>query len=391
MYFATLVVTGGQWIQNVVLAAYAYDISGSAVVVGLVVFAQLGPLLFFGTFSGAIADIVNRRTLLRVAVGAQSVAASLVALASAFESASLVWLVLPVIACGMAQTLFLSSYTSLMPALVPHTDLRRVLSLNAAILSTARILGPAAGALLYAVYGQVVPLALVAVLYAIVVAATLGIPRLRGPEHRPKISLSTLFAGFAIARSDVEIRRILVTISAFSLVCLPFLNQMPVVAEEILAVGTTDFRYSLLFIAIGAGSILGGVLLGTVLLNVSMAALSRWLMYLFAGLMVVLAINRSLPLGIGLLVLLGFTYFGVITALITRLQLHLDEAVRGRVMALWFMGFGGLLPVGAALAGPVIDLTSVSVLLVIGAVAAVPLGWYVGRPTSPEQAAEDPS
>lgn len=379
VYFGTLVVTGGQWIQNVVLAAYAYDRSGSALVVGLIVFAQLGPMLFFGPFAGAIADLVDRRMLLRIAVSAQSVGAAMVAVASTFESSSLWLLVAPIVFCGLAQTLFLSSYSSLMPILVPHSALRRVLSLNAAILSSARIVGPGLGALLYAGYGQVVPLGAVAVLYASVVIATLAIPRPAARPQRPSVSLATIFGGFTVARSDSEIRRILLTVSLFSVACLPFLNQMPAVAESTLGVRTTDLTYSLLFVAIGVGSIVGGVVLGTALVDTDMARLSRRLMYLFAVLVIALAVNRSVPVGIALLVALGFTYFGVITTLITRLQLHLDEAVRGRVMSLWFMGFGGLQPVGAALAGPVIDATAVWVVLVVAAVAAVPLGVYVGR------------
>ena len=49
--------------------------------------------------------------------------------------------------------------------------------------------------------------------------------------------------------------------------------------------------------------------------------------------------------------MLGFAYFVVITALSTVLQEHLDDAVRGRVMALWIMSFGGTVPVGVAVGG----------------------------------------
>lgn len=383
IYVATLLGTGGQWIQNVVLAAYAYDTTGSAVAVGLVVLAQLGPLLLFGVPAGAIADQMNRRTLLRVAVAAQAVAAAVVALASSVDGASLIALIVPVVGCGIAQTLFLSSYTSLLPFLVPRSDLRRALSLNSGLLSIARVLGPAIGAVLYAAFGHVLPLALVAALYSVVVASTGRIPRLATAEPRPKMTLRGLGVGFQVARRDPEVGRILVTISTFSLICLPFLNQLPLVAAENLGVGTRDGAYSLMFVATGIGALVGGLMVGTVFLNVDMDTLSRLLLWAFGAFLMLLALAHSLAVGLLLMGMLGFAYYGVSTTLVTRLQIHLSDDVRGRVMALWFMGFGGLMPVGAALSGPLIDVTSISVVLLVGAVAAVPLGWYIGRRPRP--------
>ena len=50
--------------QNVVLGAYAFKLTGSAAFVGLVYFAQLGPLLFLSTLGGLLADVVDRRRFL---------------------------------------------------------------------------------------------------------------------------------------------------------------------------------------------------------------------------------------------------------------------------------------------------------------------------------------
>jgi hypothetical protein len=68
--------------------------------------------------------------------------------------------------------------------------------------------------------------------------------------------------------------------------------------------------------------------------------------------------------------IVGFTYFSAVTALNTVLQGHLAEGVRGRVMSLWLMGFGGTVPLGLLFAGPVAEATSITVVLLYGAVAA---------------------
>ena len=71
--------------------------------------------------------------------------------------------------------------------------------------------------------------------------------------------------------------------------------------------------------------------------------------------------------------LVGFTYFGAMTALNTVLQSHLPEGVRGRVMSLWLMGFGGTVPLGLLVAGPIAEATSITVVLLYGSVVAFAL------------------
>ena len=58
------------------------------------------------------------------------------------------------------------------------------------------------------------------------------------------------------------------------------------------------------------------------------------------------------------------------------MQTHLAGNERGRVMALWMMAFGGTVPVGNLVAGPLIDATSVTTVVFPGAVIALGLAWY---------------
>jgi MFS family permease len=78
------------------------------------------------------------------------------------------------------------------------------------------------------------------------------------------------------------------------------------------------------------------------------------------------------PLGF----VLGVFYFLVITSLATVLQENVDDGVRGRIMALWIMGFGGIVPVGVLVGGFVASYTSVTLVLLIGAAAALVLAPY---------------
>jgi hypothetical protein len=99
-------------------------------------------------------------------------------------------------------------------------------------------------------------------------------------------------------------------------------------------------------------------------------------MFGFAVSLAVFAVLRSPGPAYFVVAVVGFTYFGTITSLSTALQERLDDAVRGRVMALWIMGFGGTVPFGAMAAGPLIDATSATLVLLIGAAVALALVWF---------------
>src|SRR5258708_991677 len=61
----------GTWMQNVLLGAYGYTLTHSASYVGLLFFAQLGPLLLLSNIGGVPAHVLDRRRLLLISQLAQ--------------------------------------------------------------------------------------------------------------------------------------------------------------------------------------------------------------------------------------------------------------------------------------------------------------------------------
>jgi len=60
----------------------------------------------------------------------------------------------------------------------------------------------------------------------------------------------------------------------------------------------------------------------------------------------------------------------------TSLQTRLADAVRGRVMALWIMGFGGTVALGNLVVGPIVAEVGITAVLIFGAGVALALAWY---------------
>ena len=79
---------------------------------------------------------------------------------------------------------------------------------------------------------------------------------------------------------------------------------------------------------------------------------------------------------------LGFAYFLTATSLITIFQENMADTERASVMPLWFMAFGGSVPIGNLLFGPVIDAIGARWVLGLGA-ARRRRSLLVERPAPP--------
>src|SRR5690606_19682207 len=122
----------GTWMQNVVLGALAYDLTGSPTFVGVVLFAQLGPFLLLSIVGGAVADAVDRRKLL-VAVSASQLVLSLVlAVVAAPARPNQALLVAVVFAIGTGQSFFNPAYSAMLPQLVDRRALPGAIALHSA-------------------------------------------------------------------------------------------------------------------------------------------------------------------------------------------------------------------------------------------------------------------
>jgi predicted MFS family arabinose efflux permease len=239
----------------------------------------------------------------------------------------------------------------------------------------SRVVGPVIGGLLLHAYGPSWVFAGNAVTYLFVVAALVAV-RFPVREGGARRDLRELLVGFQVARADRVVRRALVTIVLFSAFALTFLGQVATVSEENLGMSSTSAGYGFLYGTFGFGAMLGALSIGTVLAHQDRARLVRISMLGYAVALAVFALLRSPEPAYAVVAILGFFYFAMITSLSTALQERLDDSVRGRVMALWIMGFGGTVGVANLFIGPVIDATSVTAVLLFNAAVALGLSVY---------------
>ncbi|CAN5856339.1 MFS transporter [soil metagenome] len=377
VYFGAFASNIGTWMQNVVLAALAYDLTGSSVFVGIITFAQLGPLLLLSVVGGALADLIDRRRLLIIVAFEQLAFSLILALLVRPEEPPKVALVAVVFAIGAGQAVFAPTYTAMLPSLVGRENLSGAIALNSAQMNGSRVIGPAIGGIAFAAVGASWVFAGNALTYLFIVGAMLAVrlPETAYPAPGGQ-GWRRLASGFGIARRDQVVRRCLITISTFSLFSLVFVTQLAVLAADNLGISPRSSAYGALYACFGLGAVAGALSIGTVFASRSKPAIVRAGLIAFAATLTAFAVLRQPAPAFPVAVLVGFCYFATTTSLSTVLQEQLDEAVRGRVMALWIMGFGGIVPIGSLLAGPVIDATSITTVVLFGAACALGLSFY---------------
>jgi MFS family permease len=382
----------GTWMQNIALGVLAYQLTHSATYVAAIGFAQLGPLFLLSIVGGALADLVDRKRLLIACQVEQLLFSLVLAWAASRHHPSTMLIFLCVLGVGIGNALNAPVFSAVLPVLVPKRDMPGAVSLQSVQLNLSRVIGPAIGGLLLPLVEAWGIFAINAATYgfAILVIARATLPRVAHsasePRHVPGVQ--RLLGGLAVARTDPLVRYVLVTIFSVSFLCLPFIGLMPVIAARDLHINPAGAVYGGLYAVFGLGAALGAVSVGTVFVGTSRMVLIRSGLLGMAVFLAVFGLIRQIWVAYPVVLVVGFAYFVTVTSLSTALQAHIADEVRGRVMALWIMGFGGTVPIGLIVGGAVASATSVSAVVVGGAVAALVIGAlaWVRAP-----AAEEPS
>jgi MFS family permease len=367
----------GTWMQNFTLPAYIDARTGRPALVGVMVFMQLGPLLLLSIPGGVLADKVSKQKL---QLWMQSISAVLtVVLAILVARDITLWTIFVVqLFIGAANALNAPAFQSSMPLLVDRQDLPGAISLNSAMINGSRVMGPVLAALLAAGGLSTSQIFLVnAVTYLFFIAALLIV---RMPDVRsknPAQGWRRLLTGVHIARERLVLSRLLIGMFLFSLFSLVFIGLFPSIARLTFGVDASSNTYRWLYAIWGAGAFFGAISVGTWLSKIDRKTL---IVRGFIGFAISLAVFSELrgpELAFAVGFVLGFFYFMTATAITTTLQLNMKDTERASVMPLWFMVFGGTVPIGNLIFGVVIEWIGARAVLAFGAAFALFLAWWL--------------
>lgn len=269
LWIANIVTMIGAQLSVVAVPAQIYQITMSSAYVGLTGVFGLVPLIVFGLWGGALADVMDRRKLLMLTTSGMIITSALF-WAQAALGLNNVWLVLGLF--SVQQACFAVNQptrAAVVPRLISPNQLPAANSLNMTVFQFGGIAGPLVGGALIPVIGLswlylVDTFCLLATIWAVLKLPPL--PPDRDPESGPARvpGLRSVLEGFAYLRNH----KVLLMSFVVDLIAMVFgmpRALFPQIAHESFGGPTAGgLAFALLFAAIPAGAVLGGVFSGWV-------------------------------------------------------------------------------------------------------------------------------
>ncbi|HXM32997.1 MAG TPA: MFS transporter [Chthoniobacterales bacterium] len=367
LYFAgQLISFTGTWMTTTAQGWLVYQLTGSKALLGIVAAASSAPLLFFATWGGWVADRYPKRSVV--------VVTQICFMILSLAMAALVWtnlvqpwhiIVLAVLG-GITMAFDMPARQSFVIEMTSREDLMNAISLNSSAFNCARIIGPSIAGLLMAHVGIATCFLLDGLSFIPVIA---GLLLMRLPKHRhvetESSALGQALEGF---RYVWEHPRVLTILSLFTVVGIfgwSYSVLMPAFAHDVLHLGANG--YGMLMAGSGVGALAAALTVasaGHILPTRVMALGGVWI---FSVSLALFAFNKNLYLGVVLLALVGFGVVLYFSTSNTVLQTIVPDEMRGRVMGIWTLIFGGMIPLGSLEAGVMADLLGTPATMAIGA------------------------
>jgi MFS family permease len=357
----------GTWLQFVALAWLTDALTGSGAALGWVAVATFGPLLVFGPWTGALADRVDKHRLLiatQILIAGQAAALGAVVLTGVSSMAMLYGFTL---AHGFLYAVETPVRRAFVAELVEEAGISNAVSLNSAITSAGRVLGPICAGALIASAGTGWCFLANACSYLIALAGLLFIRRSELHITEATREPGAARAGLRYAWRVPELRIALLLTGVVATFGFNHQVVVPLLATQTFDGGVG--AYTVLYTAISVGSVVGALAV-TRRRHIDLRFLGGGIIA-FAAANALVALSPNLALaavaGFGA----GATALLFVTASTALLQNRCAPVMRGRVMALSAMVLLGGLPIGAPLVGWVADVAGPRTGVAVGSLAAL--------------------
>ena len=366
LWGATVLGNIGSFMRDVASGWLITDLSASPAAVAMIQTAATLPVFLFAIPAGVLSDILDRRRfLIFVQFILAGVSLALMALSSS-GTLTVEYLIALTFVGGIGAALMGPTWQSIVPELVPREQLRNAVALNSLGINIARAVGPAVGGLILASFGAAVTYGADALSYVFVIVALFW-------WRRPKTEASELSesffgafrAGLRYARASRELHLVLLRAAVFFIFASAAWALLPLVARQMLG-GTAGF-YGVLMGAVGAGAILGALLLPKLRARLSADGLILMASLITALVLVALVFAPPQWMAAVLMLALGIGWITALTTLNGVAQAVLPNWVRGRGLAVYLMVFNGAMAAGSLAWGIVAQAIGLSSTLVAGA------------------------
>jgi MFS family permease len=349
LYMAGLTVSvAGNWMQNVAVGWLVLQLTHSGTVLGVVTAARYAPLLVLGAWGGLVADRHDKRLLLRLTAIIQLAVAAVLGLLSMTHVIDIWSLTALILVAGVVDVVDTPCRQAFMNNIVGRDRIGNAIALNSVLVNGARVVGPGIAGLVISTIGVGPCFLLNAASFG---ATWLGLQLMRSRELIPTATevaaKRQIRAGLRYVQSTPELRTPLLLVAVAGAFAWEFPVSVPLFTSGTFHGGASEFGWALSAISIGS---IGGGLLAARRRTVGQRSVA--LSALLWGIAILAAsFAPSLPVAYVLLAIVGSGAVTFNAMSKTFLQVTARDQMRGRVMALWSIGWQGTTVLGAPVVG----------------------------------------
>ena len=368
-FLAQIPLVIGSWIHSIALGWLMWQLSASPWLLGILAVCDLGPTFLLGPITGTIIDRSNPRRVLLITQLCFITLVTILAALTLTGAVTIEIMIVLTLALGITAAFDSPARQALVGELVPAEDLRNAIALNSMLFNVARLIGPAVGGAIVALFGEGWCFVLKALAY---IPAFFVILSLRPPQ-REATTRENFFAqmrdGFAFVRTHDEAGRILLLVGTCSFISVPYFSFLPALASQML--GADASVAGMLMSITGIGAVAAAITL-TLLDDLKIMRIwPVWSSVLLGLAQIGIGLSGALWLTALLALPMGFAILSQNLSSNTLLQHFAPPGFRGRIMAMYSMMMLGTVPLGSLVAGAIGDRFGMPVTFIGGGVLCV--------------------
>lgn len=374
MWIGACLSSVGTWMQKLAQSWLVLDLTNSAWSLAIDAFLGEIPIFLFSLLGGVAADRMDRRKLLLISQFVQMSCAMALA-AMLFRGAVRVeFIYLLSFIVGTAQAFGGPAYQSIIPSLVPKEGLQNAIALNSIQFNLARVIGPVIGGIAMAQLGPQWCFTLNGLSFIAVIISLLMLPARLPIGAKKESPLDSMKGGIAFVRDREGMLALIVLAFLMTLLGLPLLTFLPVMARNVMHLGAD--AYSTLLLVSGLGSVTGALIMAG-MNNVSHKGRAALLILtLLGGITIAFSASKTLWISCVILFLGGAALISVFTLVASLVQLQTTDDMRGRVMSVYNVAFRGGMPFGNLTSGRLMEIHGAPVILAINGGLLIALALY---------------
>ena len=366
-FWGQLVSLIGTWMQQTAMSWFVYQITNSKLLLGVVAAMGSAPMMLSSVWGGSLADRYPKRSILIATQTAQMICAFFLAAGVWAGFATPLFIIIVAAFNGLAMGFDMPARQAFTVEMANREDLLNAISLNSSIVNGARVVGPSLAGLLIGIVGVAMCFFLNGLTFVAVIAGLLmmRLPRFERLAHTGSAG-EHAWNGIVYSMKHQRVRMVLLLFLAVGVFGWSYTVLMPAFARDVLGRGANG--YGILMSASGTGAFIGALVVATYGHLFTPRRLALGGVWLFSAALLAFSLSRSFYVAFAFLFVAGFGMLLFFSTSNTVLQTIVPDEMRGRVMGVWTLVFGAMIPLGSLEAGAVAHWIGTSFALASGAI-----------------------